>query len=405
MQKKAIGLIIGAAALIGAGAYLLRPQAAATAGPGAGGGRGAGGAGGPPTVVSVVAPARRDVPVVLQASGSVTPVSTVVLHPQTTSTVSRVHIREGQFVKTGQLMFSLDGRAARAELAKAGAQVARARAAVADLERQRRRSEELVAQKFIAQSALDTLSSQLEAARAGLAAEQAALQSARVGESHGAIRAPMEGRVGAIDIHPGALVQPGTALATVTQLDPINVGFTLPESALADLLAAQRAGPVAVSAGTARGTLSFIDNQVDPVAGAIRVKARFDNRDASLWPGQYVTARVTLRTIRGALVLPQTAIVTNPGGTFVYVVDPDQSARQVPVGRVHPFGAEVVVSGLAGGELVITDGKQNLRPGGKVKLAGKPGGKGGADGADGAEGAGGAADGAGKPAAAQRGAR
>ncbi|MES3026125.1 MAG: efflux RND transporter periplasmic adaptor subunit [Pseudomonadota bacterium] len=383
MQKKTIGFILGAAALLGAGAYFLRPQAADPAAPGAAGARGSSGAGGPPTVVSVVTPERRDVPVVLQASGSVTPVSTVVLHPQTTSTVSQVHIREGQFVKAGQLMFTLDERAARADVDKAQAQIARARAALADLERQQRRSEELVAQKFIAQSALDTLRSQRESARAALAAEQAALQAARVSASYSVIRAPMAGRVGAIDIHPGALVQGSTVLATVTQLDPINVGFTLPESALADLLAAHKAGPVPVSAGAgaadaARGVLSFIDNQVDPVAGAIRVKARFDNRDASLWPGQYVNARVTLRTLRDALVVPQSAVVSSPGGTFVYVVGPDRSARRVPVVRVYPFGAEVVVTGLAGGEQVITDGKQNLRPGGKVKLAGKAdaGGKG-----------------------------
>jgi multidrug efflux system membrane fusion protein len=379
MQKKTIGIIVAALAILGASAACLRKPAADPSGAG-GGGRG--GAGAPPTVVNVVAPVRQDVPVVLQANGSVTPVSSVALHPQTTSTISQVHISEGQFVKAGQLLFSLDQRAERAELDKAQAQLARERATLADLERQVRRSEELVAQKFIAQSALDTLRSQRESARASLAAGQAALQAARVSASYSTIRAPMAGRVGAIDVHPGALVQPSLVLATVTQLDPIDVSFTLPEASLSDLLAAQRAGKVAVSAsaGTApesvTGMLSFVDNQVDRASGAIRVKARFDNREARLWPGQFVTTAVTMRTLKDAIVVPQLAIVSNPRGTFVYVADPDQTARLVPVERLHAFGVNVAVAGLTGSEQVITEGKQNLRPGGKVKLAGAADGQG-----------------------------
>ena len=130
---------------------------------------------------------------------------------------------------------------------------------------------------------------------------------------------------------------------------------------------------VEASAGDAgqavTGTLSFIDNAVDPVAGTIRVKARFDNRDSSLWPGQYVTTKVTVQTLPNAVVIPQTAIITNTRGTFVYVVDANLAARQVPVERLHGFGLNAAVSGLAGDEQVITEGKQNLRPGGKVKPA------------------------------------
>ena len=377
MNKKNIGVIAAAIAIIGGAAWYLH-GAGEPAKSAAAGGKGAAQ---PPTVVNVVKPLRQDVPVIVQSNGTVTPVSSVDLHPQTTSTIRKVHIKEGQFVKAGELMFSLDDRGDVANVDKARAQIARDQAALADVERQYKRSQELVAQKFLSQSAVDTQRSQVEAARALLNADQAALRSTGVSASYNTIRAPMTGRVGAINVFPGSLVQPATSLTSVTQLDPINVAFTLPEAALADLLAAQKRGAVLVeaSAGEAgkavTGTLSFVDNTVDPVAGTIRVKARFDNRDSSLWPGQYVNTRVTVQTLPGAIVIPQAAIITNARGTFVYVVDADQSAKQVNVARLHAFGLNAAVSGLTGDEQVITDGKQNLRPGGKVKLAEAPGAK------------------------------
>ena len=369
-----LSTLAAVAALGAAGWYFTHDRAPAAGAAEAGmGARPAGGQ--PPTVVNVVAALRQDVPVVLQASGTVTPVSSVELHPQTTSTIRKVHIREGQFVKAGEVMFSLDDRSEHANVDKARAQLARDYASLADLERQYKRSQELFEQKFIAKSALDTLKSQVEAARAGIGANAAVLQAEQVAASYATIRAPMAGRVGAINVFPGSLVQPATALTSVTQLDPVNVAFTVPEAALADLLAAQHHGPVAVEARTGAsgqpvvGKLSFIDNSVDPQAGSIRVKAQFDNRDTRLWPGQYATARVTVQMLKDAIVIPQAAIITGTRGTTVYVLDADGSARSVPVTRLHSFGASAAVTGLAGDEKVITEGKQNVRPGGKVRLA------------------------------------
>ena len=365
MNKKNIGVIAVAVAIVGASAWYLRAASAPPVGAGAGQ---------PPTVVNVIKPVRRDVPVVLQSNGTVTALSSVELHPQITSTIRKVHIKEGQFVKAGELMFSLDDRADVANVDKARAQVARDQAALADVERQYKRSAELVAQHFLSQSALDTLRSQVDSARAVLGADQAAQRATGVLASYNTIRAPQAGRVGAINVYPGSLVQPATALTSVTQLNPISVSFTLPESALGGLLAAQQRGAVAVeakagSAAASTGRLTFIDNAVDPVAGTIRVKAQFDNRDSTLWPGQYVNTRLTVQTLSDAIVIPQSAIINNTRGTVVYIVDADQSARQVPVARLHAFGANAVVSGLSGLEQVITEGKQNLRPGGKVKVA------------------------------------
>jgi multidrug efflux system membrane fusion protein len=375
MKNKNIVIVVAIAAAAASGAWYMNKGTEAAAGPGP---KGAGG-GQPPTVVNVVAPQRQDVPVVLQATGTVTPISSVDLHAQTTSILRKVHIREGQFVKAGDLMFTLDDRSERANVDKAQAQNARDRATLADLERQYKRSQELYDQKFIAKSALDTLRSQVEAARANIGAGNAALQAEQVAASYSTIRAPMSGRVGAINVFAGSLVQPVTSLTTVTQLDPITVAFTVPEASLADLLTSQHQGTVAVEAAAGAnakpvtGKLSFIDNTVDPQAGAIRVKAQFDNRDTLLWPGQFASAKVTLQTLKNAVVIPQAAIITTNRGTSVYVVDADQSARSVPVTRLYSFGLNAAVSGLNGDEQVITEGKQNLRPGGKIKLAEAPG--------------------------------
>lgn len=377
MKNKNLGLIAAVVIAAGAGAWYVNHPAGEPQAEGAAREGGHGGKGGaqPPAVVNVVSPQRQDVPVLRVANGTVTPIRTVDLHPQTTATIRTVHIREGQFVKQGELMFSLDDRADRANQDKAQAQVDRDRASLADLERQYKRSQDLLAQKFLSQSAVDTLRAQVDGARAALQADIAAARAAGVATSYTAIRAPMTGRVGGINVYPGSLVQPTTSLTTVTQLDPINVAFTLPESSLPALLAAQKRGKVAVEAlpgaglAPVNGTLSFVDNTVDPAAGTIKVKAEFDNRETTLWPGQYVNTKVTVQTIKDAVVVPQNAIITSAQGTFVYVLEQDKSARQVPVQRVYGFGVDAAVTGLTGSETVITDGKQNVRPGGKVRLA------------------------------------
>jgi RND family efflux transporter MFP subunit len=369
MQTKNLGYTAGAAVLVAAGVWYFHSANGAETKPGSGkdGSQ-------PPTTVSVVAPLRQDVPVELAANGTVTPLQTVDLRAQTTATIRQVHIKEGEFVKAGTLMFSLDDRSDVANVDKAQAQVVRDQATLADVERQYKRSQDLFAQKFIAQSAVDTLKSQVDAARAALVSDQAAVRASRVSAGYSSIRAPLSGRVGAINVYPGSLMQPAASLTTITQLDPISVAFNLPESSLGSLLAAQKKGAVTVQARVAdaqpiNGKLSFVDNAVDAQSGTIRVKAVFDNRASNLWPGQYVNTRVTVQTIKDAIVIPQQAIVTNAHGTFVYVAQPDQSARLVPVTRLHAFGLNAAVSGLTGSEKVITDGKQNLRPGGKIRVA------------------------------------
>jgi RND family efflux transporter MFP subunit len=373
LKAKRTGVVLAVLAGVAGGGYLLlnRPlpanaaaAVAAVAAPTARGG-----------IASVrIAPAlRRDVPVELRANGTVVPLSSVEIRPHVGRLLTRVHVREGQFVAAGALLFSLDDRAERAALDRAQAQLARDQATLADLERQFRRSQDLSAQKFISTSAADSVQSQAESQRALVQADQAAVRAAQVDLSYTAIRAPSAGRVGAVNVYAGSLVQANVALASVTQINPIAVSFTVPESGVAALLNAQKAGAVAVSATlpgvTLKGKLSFIDSTVDAVAGTIRVKAQFDNAGTQLWPGQFVQAQITLSTLRDAVVVPLAAIVTRPEGALVYAVDAEQLARPRKVRVLHAFGSLAAVAGLDAGEKIVTEGKQNLKPGARVRAA------------------------------------
>jgi RND family efflux transporter MFP subunit len=323
--------------------------------------------------VNTVVARLQDVPVQLQANANVQALSSVELHPQLVATVEKVHVKEGDFVKAGQVLFTLNAATENANLAKARAQLARDQVLLQDLERQFKRSQELVAQKFVTQSNADTVGSSLQAQKALLASDQAAVHAAEVALGFGRITSPMNGRVGEIRVFAGSLVQASTTLLTVTQLQPIALSFSLPEADLPALLAAHKAGAVAVSArgGAAKGQLSFIDNAIDQQSGMIRVKAQFDNQDGQWWPGQYAEVQLTVNTLKNVVVVPQAAIITSTKGRFVYTMELDGSAKSIPVTPVYSFGQQAVVSGLAGGEKVILEGKQNLRPGNKVVEGGK----------------------------------
>ncbi|CAN5907837.1 N/A [soil metagenome] len=324
-------------------------------------------------LVTVAAALKQTVPVTVQVNGSVVSLNSVDLRPQVTNTVSEVHVKEGQFVKAGQLLFTLDQRPDQANLAKARAQQQKDEATMADLERQYKRSQDLVAQNFIAKSAADSTLSQLEAQRAAVAADRAAVQSAQVALGYSTLRAPIAGRIGAVNVYPGTLVQPAGTLVTITQLDPIAVSFPVPEGNLQDLLAAARSKTrvEAVVKGRKQplvGALSFVDNTVDPLIGTVRAKAVFDNADQGLWPGQFVETRVIVRTLPDATVVPAAAIMMLTEGSTLYVVGADQTAARRKVQTVYTFGTQVVVRGVEPGEMVVIEGKQNVRPGGKVRI-------------------------------------
>jgi RND family efflux transporter MFP subunit len=333
----------------------------------------------PAATVTTASAKRMDVPVQLDANGYVSSLNSVDIRPQVSNVIARAHIKEGQSVKAGDILFTLDDRAARVELQKAEAQLAKDKASLADLQRQLTRSRELLGKGFIAQSAVDTVQAQVDGQNASLRADAAAVEAARVALGYQTIRAPSTGRAGAINVFVGSLVQPGmaTPMVTIAQLHPIAATFTVPESELNALLSTQKtdAGAVKVAAlvpaANARieGSLSFIDNNVDPQNGTIRVKAIFPNENRLLWPGQYVAVQTVLRELKDAIVIPQAAIVVGVDARTVYTVDATKTAQPKRVELVYSFGDQAVVKGLQAGEVIVVDGKQNLRPGMKVREA------------------------------------
>jgi RND family efflux transporter MFP subunit len=331
--------------------------------------------------VGVVKVQQADVPITLEASGTVTALQSVDLRAQTTSIVSQVLVKDGQSVKKGDLLFRFDDRGDRASLEKARAQLARDRAALADLDRQLKRAKELVAQNFIAQSAVDTAQANYDAGVALARSDEAAVQAAQVTLGYNELRAPINGRAGIVNVFPGTLVQANataTPLLNIAQLDPIGITFTVAETELSHLLLAASGGVLEAEAlpppGSARGAASVkgrvtvVDNLVDSTTGTIRVKAEFDNKAQALWPGQYLRVRVTLRTLKGATVVPQAALILRGTERSVYVVAPDGTAKLLPVQLQQAIGEQAVVQGLEPGQQVVVDGKQNLRPGAKVRI-------------------------------------
>jgi len=340
------------------------PQAPASA---ANGARGPGGAGGPPVTVSTVKVKKQDLTVSLEATGTVVPLNVVDVKAQLSSTIEAVHFKEGQFVKAGQLLFTLDARSDLANVAKAQAQLTKDSATLADAKRQFERTEQLFAQGFISQGAVDTSRALVASATATVAADQAAVNAAKVALSYARIVAPHSGRAGAVNVFSGSTVQANTtALVTVTQLDPMGVQFSFPQRNLPDALRALKDGTLVTASlsdggGRFTGRLQFVDNMVDANSGAVKAKAVFDNPDSKLWPGAFVQVKQSLTTLKDALVIPMQALVQSARGTVVYVVK-DGKAVLRPVEVVYAEGGQAAVTGVQSGESVVQVGKQNLRP-------------------------------------------
>jgi len=366
--------------------------------------------GAPPVSVTTVKARKRDLDVRLQATGTVVPLTVVDIKPQVSSTVRQVHFKEGQFVKAGQLLFSLDARTEEANLAKAQAQLAKDLVSQADARRQLERARQLLAQSFVSQVAVDTAQTQVDAWAATLRADEAALAGAKVALSYARISAPHTGRAGAINVYAGSTVQANqTTLVTITQLDPIGVAFSVPQRDLGSALSALQQGGASVAAtladggGSFVGRLQFMDNTVDAGSGAVKAKAVFANPDHRLWPGAFVEVAQTVQTLKGVVVLPQATVIQSIRGPMVYVVA-DGSAIARPVKVLHAHGGEAAVSGVKPGEDVVLDGRQNLRPNAAVVVrapASAASGAGKANGpgmGGGGGGGGGGGQGAGKPA-------
>lgn len=363
-------LALGSALLAGCGKG---PDAAApAANAGAASGAAASGA---PVAVSTAVAERRDFAVTVRSTGAVAPLSAVDVKAQVASVVNQVHVREGQFVRRGDLLFTLDARTDQANLAKAQAQLARDQATLADAQRQLERSRDLLARHFVAQGAVDTAQANVDAQRAAVQADRAAIDAVNVNLSYARITAPGAGRVGQVTVYPGTSVSSaGPVLATVTQLDPITVAFNLPQRHLPEALQLLAAGTGDVTVtlpdrkGTRQGRLQFVDSSVDATSGTVRVKAGFSNADQLLWPGAYVDVVLPVQRLRGVVVIPQAAIVSGVQGDVAFVVGADQRAQLRRLKILQSGGGDAVVDGVQPGEAVVIDGRQNLRDGSPVMV-------------------------------------
>ena len=337
--------------------------------------KGAGGAGAPVLVAPAV---ETNVPVQINPPpvGHVMPYSTVTIRPQVGGILNQVHFQEGQEVKKGDLLFTIDPRPVQAALATARANLARDRAQRENAKIQFGREQKLFEQKLISQDEFDTSKAGLDALEGTVAADEAAVTNAELNLEFTGIRAPFDGRTGSLQFHEGNVVKaPDDTLLTINQIHPIYVAFAVPEQYLPEIKREMREKTLKVMAtfqnmdAPPQGELTFIDNAVDTTTGTIQLKATFPNEDNALWPGQFVQVALTLSELTNAIVVPSQAVQTGQDGDFIYVVKPDQTVEQRPVTiGITSQGGTVVQSGLKVGETVVTDGQLRLAPGVKVNV-------------------------------------
>lgn len=364
-------------------------QAASTPGPSAGAGAGAGRAGGRGAAggeraipVTVAAVGRADVPVVLNALGTVTSLRTVTVRSRVDGQLLRVNFREGQMVEAGALLAEIDPRPFQVQLGQAQGQLARDRALLENARLDLERYRTLVAQEAASAQQLDTQQALVRQYEGAVKSDQGQVDNARLQLVYARITAPFSGRLGLRLVDAGNLVRAGDAngLVTITQVQPIGVTFSLPEKDLAPVLARYRESrPMTVQAldrdqreVLATGRLTTLDNQIDVATGTLKMKAEFANADGALFPNQFVNARLRIDVLAGATVVPNAAIQRGAPGTYVYLAQSDGTValRRIETGPVD--GERTAVKrGLEPGDRVVIDGVDNLRDGARVEAIDK----------------------------------
>lgn len=331
--------------------------------------------------VTVCIALKKDVPVLLKAIGTVEPYNTVSVRARVAGEITRIAFKEGQDVSRGDLLFTIDHRPCQAALAGVLADLARDKARLKNAEEDVRRYAELVKKDYVTSQAYDQTVANSDALKATVAADQAAVENARVNLDYCTVRAPITGRTGNLLVKLGNVIKANEQpVITINQIMPIYVSFSVPEEYLADIQRYAANGTLGVEAAfpnrtepNFRGDLSFINNTVDGSTGTILLKATFPNPDKALWPGQFVNVTLKLVTGRSAVVVPSQAVQRGQQGEYVFVVKADMTveARTVQLGQGID-GETVVRKGLEAGERVVTDGQLRLFPGAKVALMNQP---------------------------------
>lgn len=335
----------------------------------------------PAATVGVAQATRADVPVIVSAIGTVQPVVTATVRTQLAGILVGINFTEGQMVTKGQVLAQMDARPYRLALAQAQANLARDQAQLADAQRDLARYRTLLAQDSIARQQVDTQATLVKQLENTVAADEALVGTARLNLEYTTITAPVAGRIGLRQADIGNYLTPGDAngIAVITQLDPIDVVFAVPQDRRPALQARLVGGaPLPVVAldqqsvtTLAEGTFLTFDNVVDATSGTVKAKARFANTDGRLFPNQFVNVRVRADTIAGAITVPVSAVRHGARGAFVFVLNADRtvSLRQVTAG-VADGDRIVILSGVAQGETVVSEGADNLVDGAQVVMPG-----------------------------------
>jgi multidrug efflux system membrane fusion protein len=330
--------------------------------------------------VKVAVAARKAVPVEIRAVGTVEAYATVAIKSRVDGELMRVHFREGQDVKKGDLLFTIDPRPYEAALKEAQARLERDIALMEKAERDARRYAELVAKNFVSSDKYEQFRANFESLRATAEADRAAVDRARLQLEYCYIRSPMAGRTGRVLVDEGTQILTAkddkAGMVDISQIMPIYVAFSVPQQNLPGIKTHMAKGELKVAAEipesglpAEEGSLSFLDNKVNSQTGTVLLKGSFPNAGRHLWPGQFVTATLTLTTRTDAVVIPAVAVQVGQTGQFVYVVKPDMTVESRPVVPGLIVGDSVVIDqGLTAGETVVTEGQLRLVPGTKVQV-------------------------------------
>ena len=321
---------------------------------------------------------QKTMPVQISTIGRVQTIANVAVRSRIDGVIAEVRVQDGQEVKTGDVLFTLDDRQLQAQVAQAEATLARDKAQLENFRRELQRLAPLADKAYASRSQLDQARANASAGEATVRADEAALQSAKVQLSYTVIAAPIAGRLGTIAQKVGNSIKANdtTPLVTINQLRPIYVGFSVPQAQLAVLQDATAAGKLPVIAkrpgsegAPEQGEVAYIENAVDPATNTLAVRATFANPQNRLWPGQFVDVMVTLRTEPQALVAPAAAVQTGQKGEYVFVIKDDSTVDMRPVTVDRTVGSEVVIAkGVAAGEKVVTQGQLRLEPGTRVEV-------------------------------------